>query len=83
MVSLDNQKLKAIQHVAKAVELRPDYAIWRYELAQLMQKRGLADQAQEQARICVQLEPDNDQYKQLLRELIHARVADDSVNNQS
>ncbi len=81
ILALNDQHLKAIQQVARAVQLRPDHTTWRFELARLMQRRGLADQAREQAKICVQQDPDNDQYKQLLQELIHARATDDKVSN--
>jgi tetratricopeptide (TPR) repeat protein len=72
----ENKSLLAIQYVAQAVELRPEETAWRYELATLMHRRGMDDDAREQAGVCVQLEPENKQYESLLRQLIRTQLTD-------
>ena len=76
VLAAENQPLQAMKHVAQAVQLRPEKTAWRYELAMLMHRRGMDDEAREQAKLCVRLEPDNKQYESLLRQLIRTQLTD-------
>ena len=71
-----DEPLKAQQLLAKAVELSPQEARWRYDLALLMNQRGLVDQAREQAKTCVRLEPGEPKYETLLRQLIRTQLTE-------
>jgi O-antigen ligase/Flp pilus assembly protein TadD len=68
------QNLQAIRYVSQAVELRPDNTAWRFELATLLRDRGMVQESQNQAKLCLQREPGNPQYQQLLRELIRTQL---------
>jgi tetratricopeptide (TPR) repeat protein len=69
-----DQPLKAIRYLSQAVKLRPDDAAYRYELAQLMQRRGMIDQAREQVGICARIAPGDPKYENLLRQLIRTEL---------
>jgi tetratricopeptide (TPR) repeat protein len=73
-LALQDQHLRAIHSIARAVKLAPDRTSWRYELALLLRQRGMFDEAKEQARQCVRLEPDNERYQRLLRQLIRTGI---------
>jgi tetratricopeptide (TPR) repeat protein len=79
-LALKDQSLRAIRSMASAVQLAPDRAAWRYELAVLLRQRGMLDQAQEQASQCVRLAPDDEQYQALLRDLIHTKTESDQAD---
>jgi protein involved in temperature-dependent protein secretion len=74
LLAARKQHLQAIRYVSQAVALQPDNTAWRYELATLLRDRGMVKQAQDQAKVCVQLDPRNTQYQQLLRELIRTQL---------
>jgi len=69
-LALKQQNQPAIENLSRAVELCPDQAPWRYELAVVLKSEGLITEAREQARACVRMAPDNQDYEALLRELI-------------
>ena len=57
-----------------ALLMQPHETSWRYELAVALQRAGRFAEAQEQARVCVRMEPDNAQYAALLREVVRAQL---------
>ena len=61
---------EAIRSYSRAVELRPHELVWRYELALLLLREGLLDEALEHARLCARGAPRNWRYRALL-ELIY------------
>lgn len=73
--SLRNDNRQAIRYLSQAVQLRPEFTLWRYELAVLFQTEGMAGKALEQAQFCVGMDPENQTYTALLNELIQSRVA--------
>ncbi len=72
--ALRQEYAQAIAHYARAVELRPQAAGWRYELARLLKQQGRIREAHEQAKLCARLDPQNGQYRTLLRQINHARL---------
>jgi tetratricopeptide (TPR) repeat protein len=73
---------KAIEYMTKAVQLRPENTQWRYRLAVFLQKAGKLDAAHEHAVLCVRMDPDNEQYSRLLKELIHSRLSPSEIPGQ-
>jgi tetratricopeptide (TPR) repeat protein len=69
---------EAISEYARAVELRPQAAGWRYELARLLERQGRIGEAHEQAKLCARLDPQNGQYRRLLQEINRARLRADT-----
>lgn len=65
----------AVEHFTQALALHPENTAWRYELAVALQRLGRYSGAQEQARICVRMEPNNEQYEVLLRQAIRSQLA--------
>jgi O-antigen ligase/tetratricopeptide (TPR) repeat protein len=72
---LRNDSRQAVSHLSRALTLEPENTAWRYELAVALKQAGRYLEAQEQARICVQIQPDNARYETLLREVTRARTA--------
>lgn len=68
---------KATVSLSRAVELRPQKAEWRYELALLLKDQGRIGEAHEQARLCARMDPTNDKYRTLLKEINRARITND------
>ncbi len=66
---------RAVSYFTRALTLRPDETAWRYELALALKQAGRYLEAQQQAQVCAGMEPENDRYKALLREVNQARVA--------
>jgi O-antigen ligase len=60
---------QAIDSLQKAVAARPEEASWRYELAILLQKQGDVQHALEHARVCAGIDPSNEQFGALFRQL--------------
>ncbi len=73
--ALQGRHQQAISRLSRAVEKRPDVAEWRYELASLLRQQDELDLAWEHATICGRMDPDNQRYDRLLRELVRARLA--------
>ena len=71
---LRSEDAVAIDMISRAVADRPEEVAWRYELAVLLQSSGDVEQAREHAKICVRMEPQNDRFDALLKELIRARL---------
>jgi tetratricopeptide (TPR) repeat protein len=71
VLGLNDQTLHAVQYLSRAVEMSPNVARYRYQLALYLRERGKLDDAREQATLCVRIAPGNSQYEKLLRELIH------------
>lgn len=65
---------EAIASLSRAVELRPEQADWRYELAVLLKDQGRIDEAHEQAKLCARMDPNNGKYRTLLKEINHTRL---------
>ena len=61
----------AVRHLRRAVELAPDAIEWRFQLAQQLELQGDLEQAIEQTRVCLRLEPGNPEYREFLR---HVRL---------
>ena len=59
----------AVNSFSTAVQLAPERTHWRFQLAQLMERSGMIARALEQAKMCLRLEPSNDAYRSLLRDL--------------
>jgi tetratricopeptide (TPR) repeat protein len=72
--ALTSRYPEAISEVSRAVELRPRYAPWRYELALLLEEQGRIGEAHEQAMLCARMEPDNAEYRELLEGINHTRI---------
>jgi tetratricopeptide (TPR) repeat protein len=64
---------QAIRHYVAAVTLQPGNAQWRYELAVLLVRQGLPEQAREQAALATRLAPDNATYRNLHAKLVKTR----------
>lgn len=67
----------AISQLTQAVQLRVQDPHWRYELAIVLQRQGLIEEAHEQAQTCALLDPQNAGYRKLLQTLNRARSATD------
>ena len=65
---------KAIASLSRAVELRPEEAGWRYELAVLLEDQGRISEAHEQAKLCARMDPTNGRYRTLLKGINHTRL---------
>ena len=72
--ALKQEYAEAIAQYAQAVQLRPRAAGWRYELARLLKEQGRINEAHEQATLCARLDPQNGQYRTLLRQINRARL---------
>lgn len=68
------QQAEATAAYKEAVALRPLDPAWHYELALLLKEQGKLDEAHEQARVSTTLEPANGTYRNLLRQIIRARL---------
>ena len=66
---------QAVRYLTEAVAMRPENSHWRYELAVALKQAGRLPEAQEQARVCVRTDPENQQYEALLREVIRAQLS--------
>jgi O-antigen ligase len=60
---------QAIESLQDAVVRRPEMTPWRYQLATLLNKHGDLEGARKQILICVNLEPGNEQFAALYRQL--------------
>ncbi len=70
---------EAIDSYTQAVELRSYEVGWRHELARLLQRQGLLDEAHEQARRCARLEPREVKHRKLLEEIHNTRLTQTSA----
>ena len=61
---------EAIASYEKALTLRSYEVEWRYELARLLKQQGFLEEAREQARRCVRLEPQEKKHTELLEEIL-------------
>lgn len=67
--ALEDACPEAIQSYSRAVELRPHELVWRYELALLLQREGLLDEALKHARLCARGAPRSKKYRALLERI--------------
>ncbi len=72
--ALLEQDDEAIESLRLAVAERPQMTAWHYELATLLQKQGDIEGAWKHARTCVRMDPRNEQYDVLLRQLNRTRL---------
>ncbi len=72
---LRNDFHRAALLFTQALAMRPDETAWRFDLAIALKQSGRYQEAQEQARVCVRTEPNNEQYEALLREVIRAQLS--------
>ena len=72
---LEEDYPRAIRNYRRAVTLRGTNLSWRYELALLLIRQGMVEAAREQAQVCAQLHPDNGDYRTLLEQIEHIRLA--------
>ena len=75
IASLRNAHGQAVRYFTEALAMRPENNHWRYELAVALKQAGRLPEAQEQARVCVRTDPENQQYEALLREVIRAQLS--------
>ncbi len=66
---LEEDYSRAVSLLSRAVELRSEHADWRYQLAVLLKHQDRAEEAHDQARMCVHLQPASREYRGLLREI--------------
>jgi tetratricopeptide (TPR) repeat protein len=74
ILSLEGNSPPAIEQLKKAVELRPEQIGWRYELALVLQRSEKLEAAHEQARLCWSLDPSNELYEKLYRQLVRMQL---------
>ncbi|MBI2478558.1 MAG: hypothetical protein HYV60_07945 [Planctomycetia bacterium] len=72
--TLREEDEQAVASLTKAVAGRPEMTAWRYELASLLLKRGDLEGAWMHARTCVRMEPENEQFDALLKQLNRTRL---------
>ena len=72
---LQGRNQLAVERRSAAVTKRPEMTEWRYELALLLQRQGDLELAWEHARTCVRMDPKNERFDALLRELVRGRLA--------
>lgn len=65
---------EAIGQYTQALEQRAWAIAWRFELAQLLARRGLLERAHEQARLCANKEPSNEKYQAFLEQIVHTSL---------
>ncbi len=65
---------KAIENYARAVALRPEDVVWRYELALLLEREGRFGEAHRQATRCARLDPRRREYRDLLQRIHQTRL---------
>ncbi len=65
---------QAAAALSRAVQLAPANPQWRYELAMLLQQQGRLADAHREAIVSARLAPENRQYRELLRQINHARL---------
>jgi uncharacterized protein HemY len=58
-----NDSRRAVSYFTRALMLRPDETAWRYELALALKQAGRYLEAQQQAQVCVGMEPENVRYE--------------------
>ncbi|MBC8871769.1 MAG: O-antigen ligase family protein [Planctomycetes bacterium] len=75
IASLRNAHGQAVRYFTEALAMHPENNHWRYELAVALKQAGRLPEAQEQARVCVRTDPENEQYEALLREVIRAQLS--------
>jgi Flp pilus assembly protein TadD len=66
---------QAVSYFTRALAMRPDETAWRYDLAIALKESGRYHEAQQHARVCLGMEPQNERYEALLREVTRARLA--------
>ncbi len=71
---LQGRNREAVERWTLAVKKSPEMTEWRFELASLLRKQGNLDLAWEHARTCARMDPENDRYDALLRELVRERL---------
>jgi len=74
VLALEGMNSEAIRNYRLAVQLRPNEAAWRYELALLLTKEGLLDDAHSEAKRCARMDPRNTGYRELLKQIHEARL---------
>jgi Flp pilus assembly protein TadD len=71
---LRNDGRQALSHFTRALAMRPDETAWRYDLAIALKESGRHLEAQQRARVCLGMEPPNERYEALLREVTRTRL---------
>jgi O-antigen ligase len=74
-LALEQRDAEAIDHYRRAIALSARNVAWRYELAMLLMRKGLLDEAHAEAVICIRFEPENREYARFLEELNHQLIA--------
>lgn len=72
---LRNDPSGAIESYKRALAMRPTETGWRYDLARLLTREGRLEEAQKEAQQCVHASPNDEQYAELLKEIIRVRIA--------
>jgi tetratricopeptide (TPR) repeat protein len=67
VLALQGRPPAAVLEYSHAVELAPQETPWRYELARLLQSQGRLTEAHKHAQMCVAVEPDRQEYRELLQ----------------
>lgn len=75
--AMGKQYDEAIASYNRALSLRPREVAWRFELAKLLFERGKLEEALDQARLCVRMDPAQPPYQQLLEAIYDRRLRDD------
>jgi len=75
IAAIQGNSRQAVAHFTRAVATRPDETAWRYDLAVALKEGGRFSEAQEQVRVCARMEPGNERYDTLLREMIRIQLA--------
>ncbi len=68
-LAMQGNEERACTELSRAVELRVDRTDWRYELALMLQHQRRMTDAHGQAVLCARMEPENGNYRQLLKEI--------------
>ncbi len=71
---LDGRVAEAIAEYARAVQYNPNELAWRFELAQLLEAQGRWDEARREARLCVAVDPNRREYRELLHRISMAEA---------
>lgn len=74
MLAIEKNHVAAAGELARAVELRPDQVVWRYEWAVALLAQGRLDEAREQAKWCGRMAPREDRYRKLLEQIYDAQL---------
>lgn len=74
VLALQGRAAEAIAEYSQALECHPRETAWRFELASILESLGQWEEARRQARLCLVVDPDRTEYRELLHRISMAEA---------